>query len=125
MRALVMASFSLEYHLAQKLMPVDILRGALYNAHMILSFKDDDSRELYETGENRRFASIARVALRKMDMVAAATKVETLRIPPGNRLEQLKGRRKGQWSIRINAQWRICFAWVGANALDVEIVDYH
>ena len=106
-------------------MTVDILRGALYNKRMILSFKDEDTRELYETGENRRFAAIARVALRKLDMIAAATKVETLRVPPGNRLEQLKGRRQGLWSIRVNDQWRVCFAWVGTNALDVEIVDYH
>ena len=104
---------------------VDILRGALYNTRMILSFKDEDTRELYETGENRRFAAIARVALRKLDMIAAATKVETLRVPPGNRLEQLKGRRQGLLSIRVNDQWRVCFAWVGTNALDVEIVDYH
>ena len=92
---------------------------------MILSFKDPDTCELYETGENRRFASIARVALRKLDMIAAATRVETLRVPPGNRLEALKGRRKGQWSVRVNDQWRICFLWSGANAENVEIVDYH
>ena len=92
---------------------------------MILSFKDPDTCELYETGENRRFASIARVALRKLDMIAAATRVETLRVPPGNRLEALKGRRKGQWSVRVNDQWRICFSWLGANAENVEIVDYH
>ena len=92
---------------------------------MILSFKDSDTCELYETGENRRFASIARVALRKLDMIAAATRVETLRVPPGNRLEALKGRRKGQWSVRVNDQWRICFSWSGANAENVEIVDYH
>ena len=92
---------------------------------MISSFKDKDTRELYETGENRHFASIARVALRKLDMIAAATKVETLRVPPGNRLEQLAGDRAGQWSIRINNQWRVCFNWGGSNAEDVEIVDYH
>ena len=92
---------------------------------MILTFKCKDTQELYDTGVNRRFASIARVALRKLDMIAAATKVETLRVPPGNRLEPLQGRRKGQWSIRVNDQWRICFRWDGANAEDVEIVDYH
>ncbi len=92
---------------------------------MISSFKDEDTRELYETGESRRFAAIVRPALRKLDMMAAATKVETLRVPPGNRLEQLKGNRRGQWSIRINDQWRICFTWVGTNAENVEIVDYH
>lgn len=92
---------------------------------MISSFKDRDTRELYEKGENRRFSAIARIALRKLDMIAAATVVETLRVPPGNRLERLKGKRAGQWSIRINDQWRICFAWKGTNAVNVEIVDYH
>ena len=92
---------------------------------MILSFKDSDSCELYEQGDNRRFHAIARVALRKFDMLAAATRIETLRVPPGNRLEQLHGNRKGQWSIRINDQWRICFIWNGSNAEQVEITDYH
>ena len=66
-----------------------------------------------------------RVALRKLDMLAAATAVETLRVPPGNRLEKLSGNREGQWSIRINDQWRVCFEWVGTNAANVEICDYH
>ncbi len=92
---------------------------------MISSFKCKDTQELYEAGTNRRFAPIARVALRKLDMLAAATRVETLRVPPGNRLEQLQGNRGGQWSIRINDQWRVCFCWSGANAENVEIVDYH
>lgn len=92
---------------------------------MISSFKDKETRTLYETGTSRRFASVARIALRKLDMIAAATKVETLRVPPDNMLEQLGGDRKGQWSIRINKQWRVCFRWVGTNAEDVEIVDYH
>ena len=92
---------------------------------MISSFKCKDTQELYETGENRRFSPIARSALRKLDMIAAATMVDTLRVPPGNRLEQLSGKRKGQWSIRINDQWRICFVWSGSNAEYVEIVDYH
>ncbi len=92
---------------------------------MISSFKCKDTQELYETGENRRFASIARVALRKLDMLAAATMVETLRVPPGNRLELLRGNRAGQWSVRINDQWRVCFSWSGTNAENVEIVDYH
>ena len=92
---------------------------------MISSFKCKDTQELYETGVNQRFASIARVALRKLDMLAAATMVETLRVPPGNRLEQLRGNRAGQWSVRINDQWRVCFSWSGTNAENVEIVDYH
>ena len=92
---------------------------------MISSFKCKDTQELYETGMNRKFASVARVALRKLDMLAAATRVETLRVPPGNRLEQLHGDRSGQWSIRVNDQWRVCFCWSGANAENVEIVNYH
>lgn len=92
---------------------------------MISSFKDRDTRTLYETGTSRRFGSIARVALRKLDMIAAATQVETLRVPPGNKLEKLSGGRKGQWSVRVNDQWRICFEWDGTNAVKVEICDYH
>ncbi|MCQ2593940.1 MAG: type II toxin-antitoxin system RelE/ParE family toxin [Treponemataceae bacterium] len=92
---------------------------------MIKSFKCKDTEELYETGENRRFKAIERVALRKLDMIHAAVKVDVLRIPPANHLELLKGDREGQYSIRINDQWRICFSWAGTDAFDVEIVDYH
>lgn len=92
---------------------------------MISSFKDRDTRILYETGSSRRFGAVLRVALRKLDMIAAATTVETLRVPPGNRLEKLSGTRDGQWSIRINDQWRVCFEWSGTNAMNVEICDYH
>ncbi|MBQ4198980.1 MAG: type II toxin-antitoxin system RelE/ParE family toxin [Kiritimatiellae bacterium] len=92
---------------------------------MISSFKDKDTQELYTSGSSRRFSAIQRVALRKLDMLAAATQVGTLRVPPGNHLEALGGDRSGQWSVRINAQWRICFRWQGCNAEDVEIVDYH
>lgn len=92
---------------------------------MISSFKDKDTQTLYETGASRRFGTVMRVALRKLDMIAAATTVETLRVPPGNRLEKLSGGREGQWSIRINDQWRVCFEWVGTNAANVEICDYH
>ena len=73
----------------------------------------------------RSFKAIERVALRKLDMIQAAIKVDTLRIPPANHLEQLSGDREGQYSIRINNQWRICFLWEGTDAFDVEIVDYH
>ena len=92
---------------------------------MISSFRDKDTRELYETGHSRRFHAVERVALRKLDMLAAVSTVETLRVPPGNRLEALYGDRKGQWSIRINDQWRLCFRWEGDSAFDVEITDYH
>lgn len=93
---------------------------------MISSFKDRDTRILYETGSSRRLVAVLRVvALRKLDMIAAATTVETLRVPPGNRLEKLSGTRDGQWSIRIIDQWRVCFEWSGTNAMNVEICDYH
>ena len=92
---------------------------------MISSFKDKDTQLLYETGASQRFGAVVRVALRKLDMIAAATTVETLRVPTGNRLEKLSGKREGQWSIRINDQWRVCFEWVGTNAANVEICDYH
>jgi proteic killer suppression protein len=68
---------------------------------------------------------IQRVALRKLVMIHAAEVLADLRIPPGNRLEQLIGDRTGQYSIRINQQWRVCFVWTGTDAADVEIVDYH
>ena len=68
---------------------------------------------------------IQRLAVRKLEMLAAASTLDTLRVPPSNRLEKLKGDRSGQYSIRINDQWRICFAWRNGDALDVEIVDYH
>ena len=92
---------------------------------MIRSFKNQDTQELYTTRTSRRFSSIVRVALRKLDMIAAATQIETLRVPPGNHLEALAGDRNGQWSIRVNKKWRICFRWNRGNAEDVEIVDYH
>lgn len=68
---------------------------------------------------------IQRIAARKLEMLAAAGELKSLRIPPSNRLEKLKGDRSGQYSIRINNQWRICFIWKSGDAYDVEIVDYH
>lgn len=92
---------------------------------MIRSIADRETQILWQSGKSRRFASIARVALRKLDQIDAGVRIEDLRAPPGNRLEQLKGDRAGQWSIRINDQWRICFRWENGEAWDVEIVDYH
>jgi len=92
---------------------------------MIKHFKCRDTLQLKSTGLSRRFKSIERVALRKLDMLDAAVTIESLRIPPGNRLEPLRGNRLGQFSIRINDQWRICFSWQEGHAYDVEIVDYH
>ena len=92
---------------------------------MIQSFKDADTKKLYETGSSRRWASIRVVALRKLDQIEAAVSLTNLRIPPGNRLEPPKGERLGQHSIRINDQYRICFIWKDEGAHEVEIADYH
>lgn len=92
---------------------------------MILSFRDEDTERLWNGDNVRRFRSIATRAVAKLDMLDAAVTLSDLRSPPGNRLERLKGRRKGQHSIRINDQWRLCFVWTATGATDVEIVDYH
>lgn len=92
---------------------------------MILSFSCADTEKLFQGYAVSRFKNIERVARRKLLMMHAASLLDTLKVPPGNRLEQLKGKRKGQCSIRINDQWRICFVWSSNGATDVEIVDYH
>jgi proteic killer suppression protein len=93
---------------------------------VIKSFKSKEAEKLFQG----RFSSklpqaIQRSAAIKLEMINAATVLETLRLPPSNNLEELQGDRKGQHSIRINKQWRICFKWKGSDAFDVEIVDYH
>ncbi|NCT66987.1 MAG: hypothetical protein GXC76_04990 [Rhodanobacteraceae bacterium] len=92
---------------------------------MIRTFADKDSKALFEGRRIRRWQAIEAVAMRKLAMLNRAAKLEDLRIPPANRLEALKGDRSGQYSIRVNDQFRICFAWKGGDAYDVEIVDYH
>lgn len=92
---------------------------------MILSFKCPDTQALFTTGKSRRFASIKVAAERKLTQLQAAVNLESLKAPLGNRLEVLHGNRKGQHSIRINDQWRLCFVWTSQGAKDVEIVDYH
>lgn len=92
---------------------------------MIQSFEDADTKELFETGSNKRWKSIEKIARRKLDQIETAANLTDLRIPPGNRLEALKGDRAGQHSIRINDQFRICFAWKTDGAHEVEIADYH
>lgn len=91
----------------------------------IQSFKNEDARKLFEGTRIARWANIARPAVNKLAMLNAAHALDDLRIPPGNRLEALKAGRKGQYSIRINDQWRVCFAWTRLGPKDVEIVDYH
>ena len=93
---------------------------------MIKSFKDRDTERLFRRERAKRLgADVQRIALRKLRMLDAATVLEDLRVPPANRLEKLKGDRAGQYSIRVNQQWRVCFVWRSGHAFDVEIVDYH
>jgi proteic killer suppression protein len=87
--------------------------------------KCEDTRTLFETGKSASFGSILKVATRKLTQLEAAPTLEFLRSPPGNRLEASKGDRQGQYSIRVNDQWRICLRWTPAGPEDVEIVDYH
>ena len=87
--------------------------------------EDSDTKELFEARANRRWRAFGAVALRKLDQIEAAMNLEDLAVPPGNRLEPLKGDRAGQHSIRINGKYRICFEWKADGAHDVEIVDYH
>ena len=92
---------------------------------MIKSFKDKQTAELFSGNTPKKFSAIEKVATRKLQMLDAAITINDLRVPPANHLEALIGDRKGQYCIRINAQFRLCFVWEGQNAFDVEIVDYH
>jgi toxin HigB-1 len=92
---------------------------------MIKSFYCKDTKALFEGKCPRRFKAFATVAERKLQMLDDAYALDDLRVPPGNRLEALRGNRKGQWSIRVNDQWRLCFRFDEGNAFDVEIIDYH
>lgn len=93
---------------------------------MIKTFADRRTKELYETGKAKRFPpDVAKRAARKLEYVDLATTLDDLRSPPGNRLHALEGDRKGQHSISINDQWRICFSFESGDAYDVEVCDYH
>ena len=92
---------------------------------MIKSFQCAETEALAKGDRVRRFVNIAEVARRKLRQLEVAGRLDDLRVPPGNRLEALKGDRAGRYSIRINDQWRVCFFWTPAGAEDVEIVDYH
>lgn len=93
---------------------------------MIKTFKDDETKKIYQRQSSRKLPDdIQQVALRKLRMLNNAISINDLRVPPANRLEKLSGNRAGQWSIRINDQWRVCFRWEGSDAYDVEITDYH
>ena len=92
---------------------------------MIRSFRSAETERLFRREPVRRFKAIERQALRKLDMLDAAEDLRSLSSLPGNQLERLKGDRNGQYSIRINNQWRVCFDWQDGHAYEVEIVDYH
>lgn len=93
---------------------------------MIRNFKDKETQKIFERQRSRKLPSdIQQVALRKLRMLNRAETLQDLRVPPANRLERLVGNRDGQYSIRINDQWRICFEWQDGDSLNVEIVDYH
>ncbi len=93
---------------------------------MLKSFRDRDTERLFQRQPVKKLGSdVQRTGLRKLRMLDAATILDDLRVPPGNRLERLKGDRDGQHSIRISKQWRVCFRWRSGDAYDVEIVDYH
>jgi proteic killer suppression protein len=92
---------------------------------VIKSFRTRDTKALFEGKRVPRFQSFERAAVRKLEMIDGATALADLQAVPGNRLELLRGDRNGQYSIRINQQWRICFRWSEGGAAEVEIVDYH
>lgn len=93
---------------------------------MIKTFACKETERLFRGQFSARLPQdVQRIAQRKLKQLSAATTLDFLRVPPGNRLEQLSGDRQGQWSIRINDQWRICFSWQDGNVFEVAIVDYH
>jgi proteic killer suppression protein len=97
-----------------------------YNHPMIKTFADKQTQQLYLTGKARRVPpDVAKRAARKLEQVNAATRLEDLKVPPGNRLHALEGNRQGQHSISVNDQWRICFRFEDGDVYDVELCDYH
>ena len=99
---------------------------ALCLSSMIRSFCDRSTESIFQREHVKRFArEVQRAALRKLVILDAAETLDDLRVPPGNRLEKLKGERRGQYSVRINDQWRLCFEWSDGDAYNVEVIDYH
>ena len=105
---------------------LDVINARRYYSAMIRSFKCKEAEKVFNRSVSKKLPhAMQNVALRKLWLLDAATDISDLRVPPNNRLEGLKGKRKGQYSIRINQQWRVCFRWHAGNAHEVEIVDYH
>jgi len=105
---------------------LDVINAPRYYSIVIINFRDVETERFWKTGSSRRIPTGVHVrALKKLFILHAAVTLDNLRVPPGNRLEALHGDRKGQHSIRINDQYRVCFAWFDGNASDVEITDYH
>lgn len=120
---LPMAMHTINKYLA---ITLDVIHpNAIGYEQMIHSFYDKDVESLFYDKPVKRFRAIERQARRKLYYLHAAKTLQDLLVPPGNRLEGLSGNREGQYSIRINDQWRICFRWLDGNAVDVKIVDYH
>ena len=109
-----------------KVLALDVNSAPRYDKVMIRSFADKQTQLLFDREKVKRFpGKLQRTALRKLLLLDAAEALDDLRVPPGNHLEKLKGDRDGQYSIRINDQWRVCFRWSDGDAYDVEITDYH
>ena len=107
------------------IIPFDVFCSREYTVSVIRSFADKDTEKLFDDKPVRRFSAIERPARRKLLLLHRAASLGDLSVPPGNRLEPLRGDRAGQHSIRIDRQWRICFRWKDGEASDVAIVDYH
>jgi len=110
---------------SKALFTLDTNNALRYYSSVILSFKDPETERLARGHRVKRYVSIEKVARRKLRQLEIALVLDDLRIPPGNRLEALRGNRTGQHAIRVNDQFRVCFCWTPAGAMDVEIVDYH
>ena len=106
-------------------MTLDVIIALRYCSFMIISFKCKDTEKLANGRRVRRFVNFERAALRKIRQLQAANELNDLKVPPRNMLELLHGDRQGQYSIRINKQFRVCFSWTKAGAENVEIADYH
>lgn len=109
----------------KRIITLDVNHATRYYVTVIKTFKCADTEALSKGRRVKRFVTIESVARRKLRQLQIAGRLEDLRVPPGNRLEALKGDRAGQHSIRVNDQFRVCFRWTAAGAEDVEIVDYH